>query len=138
MSAFLCSPRHIGTLAGYAYRHQCHGLSSGLALPDDVAAMLAAENVRSVAYRYKHKPDATFDSVEQHAAFIQDCRNAAAHAEYEKLKPVEVLKLAKCLEYQSCEHLEWESSQARNILNNLIGQATRDLPGYEDAEWCLD
>ena len=138
MSAFICSPRHIGTLAGYAHRHQCHGLNSGLALPGDVAAVLAAENVRSVAYRYKHKPEVPFASVEEHAAFIQECRDTAAHAEYHKLKPVEVLKLAKCLEYQSCEHLEWEGSQAQKIVLNIIGQATRDLPGYEDAEWCLD
>ena len=51
---------------------------------------------------------------------------------------VEALKALDCYEYQSCEHPEWETSEAfefcRAMRNLLIGC----LPGYDAAQWEWD
>jgi hypothetical protein len=40
-----------------------------------------------------------------------------------------------CLEYQSCEHPEWEASWAARFLDALRAQLIGCLEGYDDAEW---
>jgi hypothetical protein len=44
-------------------------------------------------------------------------------------------KACRCLEYQSCEHLGWETSEARAIVRNTMSTAICKLPGYEEADW---
>lgn len=48
---------------------------------------------------------------------------------------VQVIKAIRCYEYQSCEHQEWESSQAKAFCDALLAHAASCLPGYEEAEW---
>jgi hypothetical protein len=86
--------------------------------------MLLAENFRSVNHRYAEEGE------------------PAGMYEYREPKvgpigynPVQVLKAIHCLEYQSCEHPEWETSEARAFLKALEARTIRKIPGYDAAEW---
>lgn len=88
---------------------------------DDLGAMLLAENVASVNYRY--------DEIE------------SRRPEYRYRKPsrrptvVEAFKLLGCLDYQSCEHPEWINSQAYRFCLALQDALIGCLPGYSAAPW---
>lgn len=134
MSAFICSPAHISALVRYACRNN---LSLGYNIPgtpgrsvfrvagreQETCDMLARENAASVAYRY---PNDTVEAV----AVVYDI---AARM----LSPVEALKAAQCLEYQSCEHPQWEASGARSLMEAIKSHAIRNLPGYDEAPWAI-
>jgi hypothetical protein len=49
-----------------------------------------------------------------------------------------VIKAADCLDYQSCEHPEWDKSEAKQLLDAIRAAAISKLPGYEEAEWAID
>jgi hypothetical protein len=124
--------------------------------PDEFGDMLVRENVRSVIGRY---PD-TLDGTPMPGP-IQEYWNApyrfpegvkpmvpgmaaivvAAHPDIEttvrRLTSVEVLKTIHCLNYQSCEHAEWETSEAKSALEALSEAITHRLPGYDAAPWGL-
>jgi hypothetical protein len=51
--------------------------------------------------------------------------------------PVIVLKAIACFEYQSCEHPEWATSQARQFCQELRDRSIDRLPGYEQVPWAL-
>jgi hypothetical protein len=75
-----------------------------------------------VNYRYDETTQPSFEL----------CQWAAFH-EFSK---VQIIKAVRCLEYQSCEHPGWEESAACRLLRAIIGDdATRNLPGYDEAEW---
>ncbi len=53
-------------------------------------------------------------------------------------------KALNCLDYQSCEHPEWEDSDAKYIIDMMRVDALNDMilekglvKGWKDAEWCL-
>src|SRR5262249_55823616 len=86
MSAFICNHSHVTALAVHAARSRILGLSDA----HHIGELLHAENVKSVNYRYGEatKPDFAI------------CPWAAFHA----FSQVQIIKAARCLEYQSCEH----------------------------------
>ena len=88
---------------------------------NQIGEMLHAENVESVNYRYG---EATIPNFEI-------CEWAAFH----EFPHVQIIKAARCLDYQSCEHPGWEESDACKLLEAIIGHTTTDLPGYDEAEW---
>jgi len=49
--------------------------------------------------------------------------------------PVQVIKSAQCYEYQCCEYIGWEDSEAKAFTDALIHVAISKLPGYREAEW---
>jgi hypothetical protein len=51
--------------------------------------------------------------------------------------PVVILKAIACLEYQSCEHPDWATSQARRFCLELRDHCVERLPGYQQAPWAL-
>ena len=83
-----------------------------------VGAMLVAENRRSVDHRY--------DETETEDPYV-----------FTELPgrpdPVIVLKAIACYEYQSCEHPEWEESEAHDFCEALRDRMISSLPGYDDA-----
>lgn len=83
-----------------------------------VGAMLWAENRASVNHRY--------DEDEWEPPY-----------EFKRLggtvDPVIVLKAIACYEYQSCEHPDWERSEAHTFVRALEAKMIRSLPGYDDA-----
>lgn len=52
--------------------------------------------------------------------------------------PVEVLKLIDCYRYQSCEHPEWDDSEAHCFSKALQARTIDLLPGYDEAPWELE
>ncbi len=83
-------------------------------------AMLLAENRRSVDHRYdEHEEEEpyTYNRFER------------------RLSPVEVLKAIACYEYQSCEHPEWQESEAHAFCEAFRHAMIGKLPGYDEAAW---
>ena len=119
MSAFICHNSHVTALAVYAARNRLLGSKDA----NQVGEMLHAENVASVNYRYGEatRPD-----------FIL-CEWAAFHG----FSQVQLIKAARCLRYQSCEHPGWAGSEACKLLEAIIGGTSVDLPGYDEAEWVI-
>jgi len=117
MSAFICNHSHVTALAVYAARNRLLNLSDA----NRIGEMLHAENIKSVNHRYG---EATLP------AFAL-CEWAAFH----EFSLAQIIKAARCLRYQSCEHPGWEASDACKLLEEIIGQSTTDLPGYDEAEW---
>lgn len=88
-----------------------------------IAAALHAENVRSVNHLYRESTPANG----------YEFRRVPAEA----FTAVEVLAAVAGLRYQSCEHPEYWTSDAAEILNVIERAAIRNLPGFTDAprEW---
>ena len=118
MSAFLCTPKHIALIATWA-------ADRGLVKDRATAArLLAEENVCSIAYRYPHRAE---NLVEQwldmpEEEFFTKCMETRV----EGYAPAQVHSLAGSLEYQSCEHPDWETSEAKRIVDLVI----RDTAGH--------
>jgi hypothetical protein len=119
MSAFICNHSHVTALAMFAARNRILGWTDA----NKIGALLHAENVKSVNYGYGEttKPDFAI------------CAWAAFH----EFSRVQILKAARCLRYQSCEHPGWEASDACRLLEAIIGRSARNLPGYDEAEWVI-
>lgn len=150
MSAYICAPSHIGILAAYAATNGCAiyewRMSNSIITAQNVAKGLALENIRSVAHRYPnvkdgHRPGPCLKD----ADIVEACQIYAGHfakrmggvivmAE-DVLEPVQVLKLVRSLDYQSCETDDWEMTLAAQQLRWISGEAISRLPGYEDADW---
>lgn len=98
-----------------------------------IGGMLVAENVRSVAYRY---PDDTRDTL---PGPVDRYYNDPAGYQYARPwrvpTAVETMSLIACLEYQSCEHPGWETSDARAFLDGLRAAIIPLWPGYDQAPW---
>ena len=97
---------------------------------DQVGAMLAAENRRSVDHRYNE------DELEDFYTFTRypgsGKRGSVGRPGF---APTQVLKAISCYEYQSCEHSGWEESEAHDFCRALRHAAINALPGYEEAVW---
>lgn len=96
----------------------------------EVARMLWAENIASVAHRYPNEPQNDLpgpagESFEYTEHRPWDCN----------IDPVQVLKACSCFEYQSCEHEGWKTSEALAFVDALVWEAISALPGYADAAW---
>ena len=118
MSAFICNNSHVTALAVHAARNRILGWTDA----NQIGEMLHAENVTSVNYRYGEATQPDFAL----------CEWAAFHS----FSRVQIVKAARCLEYQSCEHPGWEKSDACKLVRAIIGDDTsRDMPGYDEAEW---
>lgn len=142
MSTFICSNNHIAALALFAAQplgfsgrplvdpRYIEGLKETPLLGEDLAQqyfnILERENVRSVNYRYEHhgNPEGA------HQAPVAE--RAGNHYSI-----VQILKLANCLEYQSCESPDWGETLAFRLLRAIKEAAITRLPGYDSAEWAV-
>lgn len=124
MSAFIVSQNHIRALVTGA-------VSFGVIKADSVTMygrILSIENYASVNARYGEDDDA------------QDYDHEALVCE-----PHALLKLISCYAYQSCEHREWETSEAFRVCNALRDRLLTILGGadayetnaYEIAPWAI-
>jgi hypothetical protein len=132
MSAWLCSKTHVAALVRYYMASRYASLAwLGMdgATPEGIATMLHQENVRSVFGRYG---DSASEFGPPHEFSARDIQRAPL------LSPVVILKSVGCLRYQSCEHAEWESSNAAKFLRAVEANAIADLPGYDEAPWGID
>ena len=153
MSAFIVSKAHIdalvqaGLTSGYGstlrWRHEGHERKLSPDTADVVGAMLWAENVRSVEHRYEHVAagelpgtyvtEAPVEGVEP--VELPEWIQSYQFARVRRLEPVEILKAIDCYEYQSCEHEEWDESEAHTFCNELRMVTIGRLPGYDEAKW---
>ena len=153
MSAYICNPEHIGILAAYAAVNDCAiyewRMSDNILTAQNVAKGLALENIRSVAHRYPddkdgHRPGPNLKD----ADIVEACQIYAGHfamrmggvivmAE-DVLEPVQVLKLVRSLDYQSCETDDWEMTLAAQQLRWISGEAISRLTRYEYADWSYE
>lgn len=101
---------------------------------DQTASMLMFECIRSVAYRYQ---DCEWPDL---PGPIPNPNPSSIHVyPLEKApSPVQALKLVDCYEYQSCEHPDWDSSEAKRFCAALRSALIGSLPGYDDAPWEWD
>jgi hypothetical protein len=136
MSAFIVSHDHIDALITFAIDQRvsywCDPLQTRIVITDENATetgkILLAENQKSVGYRYKETDPANMPGC------VGECSDNYCFRRWpSQLTAVAVLKGCNCLDYQSCEHIEWEHSRAHAILGNIEHTAIRCVPGYEDA-----
>lgn len=127
MSAFVVSKEDIDILV------TAHLALEGLAWTneraDAIGRLLWRENVLSVAYRY----DMPARRSAEHAAYIDAITAYRFKPIY--AKAAAVAKIARCYDYQACEHTGWEASKARRIVDALMGVFPDSLPGYDAAPW---
>ncbi len=106
MSAFICSKKHIQTLAHYyiEFFYEPQDICDHNLLT--IANILYKENVKSVNYRYNEKTIAgKWKTVDN--GIVKD------------LQYIELYKLVQCLDYQSCETNTYLTSHAKSILQAL-------------------
>lgn len=131
MSAFVVSKKHIDSLVAFAIRHEYgaapyfywKGEPHRIDNPDEAGALLWAENVRSVNYRY------TAQTEPEPYVFHWDTR---------VLDPLQIIKACNCLDYQSCETPEWKDTRAFAMLDSIRERAIKELPGYDGAQWEIE
>jgi len=105
--------------------------------PVDLGKLLWLENVRSVTKRYNLDTSPARNRQDEHAEYV-DAILAYRFKPYTGLKPGPVAKLAACYDYQSCEHAEWATSIAKDIIARLNDKLVTFLPGYEDGPWGIN
>jgi len=103
---------------------------------DQVGRMLIDECVTSVRHRY----DATAEDEDLPGPISQYWLGKYVFPEGEVMgdggpTQVEGLKLIACYEYQSCEHPEWETSEAKQFCDALRKHLVEQLKGYDEAPW---
>lgn len=128
MSAFIVSDKHINTLVTFAGRRNIvayHGNpTKSIATSGNeqaAAELLLAENTRSVNHRYKEDTPVTPIAFE----FVNG------------VDAVGILKACNCLEYQSCETEDYETTAACALLKVIRETAIHELPGYSEAAWAI-
>ena len=102
----------------------------------EVGAMLWAENLTSINYRY---PDTIEDmsNCPGPVGFGLETVDEYTFRPTARLSVVTVLKAIACYEYQTCEHPTWKDSEAYAFCQELKEKMIRQLPGYDDAPWGL-
>jgi hypothetical protein len=143
MYAYICYPSHIGLLAA----SYCEG--NNFATPEiargeacRVAHVLAQQIIDSVASRYPdskdgQRPGPTFIAGKGNDQAIIDLSVAwAAHYSSRKVAaaPIELIKLAHTLDYQSCETTNYQNCYAAIYIRQIIYTQTRKLKGYLEAD----
>ena len=103
---------------------------------DEIGDMLIRENLSSIHGRY---PDTETNPAETPGPIAQYW-----HEPYKfpfTSKPSNMpdvaaaFKLLACYEYQSCEHREWATSDAYDLILQMRKSLGSCIPGYEDAPW---
>lgn len=144
MSAFIVSDKQISEVLNYInclnqydksdfnfmpynFLKECEKNNESLTRREALIAcgeMILKENHKSVMYRYPDRKDQTFSFFDY----------------TEKTKCIgyfQFIKFIDCIEYQSCEHENWESSNACKILKSFKQYATSKQKDYEIAHWAI-
>lgn len=139
MSAFVVSKTHIDVIVGAAVK-------LGATDPTSIGAMLWAENFKSVNHRYDEG-----DPVPEYKYREPPIKVPKSMVDAEKVEvsaPV-VFKAIRCLEYQSCEHDGWKTSDAKqtcadlkcalypNIARDRVLDEEFAPEGWDDAPWAI-
>jgi hypothetical protein len=140
MSAFVCQPEHIGLLAAFlATDQERNSLIHREEKATRFAITLARQNIDSVAYRYPNDKDGERPG----PAGLKDQQVidlAGLWAVHYLHNPkhrtlTEIIKLAHCLEYQSCETEGYKETTAAYLINQIIRTACRNRHDYASAAY---
>ena len=127
MSAFIVSKRHIDYLVTFVatrgYTNIYHNGEHKEYTATEIGTILTEANYKSVNHRYS-------EDVDTPTYTHRVCANGPINA-------AQVIKAARCFEYQSCEYPEYKESLAKAIIEKIISMAIDKLPGYSDLEWDL-
>lgn len=126
MSAFIVSYATINAILAFAVAHKAWFYTDNIpgkyANEEGIAPMVGRiilhENYRAVNHRYD----------EEIRAHVLRYVPAA-----KVLRPVEVLKLISCVEYQLAEPDNYKRTEAWELLQAIKDAAIRELPGFEEA-----
>jgi len=134
MSAYIVEKRLIGYIVGCdRYMETKTGFCNRDRTPVEQGQALRDENIRSVLYRYPQTTIQTAPGASDRESVF--CEEDIVSIGEDSFDPVQLLKSIACLEYQSCEHDEWEQCQAKKYLDGLRADAVRMLPKWDEAEW---
>jgi hypothetical protein len=95
---------------------------------------LLRENIASfeACYRVRSRPKG-------HDMRVEMARNLRQLRAYRfvrrRARPAAIAKLARCYDYQACEHAAWEASTAKMIVDALCERYPEILPDYEGMPW---
>ena len=142
MSAFIVNKSHINAMLLAALFNKYESLTwyhkgeRRQLTQDNIEAtgqMLLDENIKSVSYRYSDSPVTDLPGKIDADYLIPFKFKYLEHIP----SPLETIKITECYEYQSCEHPDWETSEARAFCQALIDIKITALPGYDKApsEW---
>lgn len=127
MSAYLVSPETIQAIVTFAHNDNLSSDYKTVESCQQLTNMLINQNVESVNYAYRHRPEYQAEPYE----LIFDLRYNR------KFKPIEIVKLIDCLDYQCCETEDYEGSIIQKILNTLKDHAIEQIEGYKESAWGL-
>jgi hypothetical protein len=101
---------------------------------DRVGRELLIENVKSfeACYRVRRRPKRE-GMRDEMARALRDAR--AYRFTRRRAKPAAVAKIARCYDYQACEHDGWAGSSAKAIADALMAAYPESLPDYEAMPW---
>ena len=145
MSAYICNPEHIGALAAYTRRDYAIGCAIyeykvGDGETDtvrNVAAKLAAENIRSVATRYPNDGDGNRPGPigMLDADIISEAQDYAEKYlfEWPGLSAWDIMRMAAVFAYQSCETDDWRDTLVYRQIEYIKSAALSSLPEYANA-----
>lgn len=119
MSAFLCSSKHLSILASAFCSLD---VDQRITAPD-VFKVLADENIKSITYRY---PDSTVED------WVGDGGLAFEEVDLPAVK--EWFSLARCYDYQSCEHSTFKGSLAQRMSDIVQRYVRAQHPGMTDEQ----
>ena len=126
MSAFIVSKQHIDAIVTAigddTHLQRLTDYDGEGTFQNYIGRILWRENIVSVKHRYP-QDDTPLELADTYRFVPLD------------QPAVTVMKLINCLDYQSCEHDEWEASTAKQILERTYRILTYKLPGYDDAPW---
>ncbi|MEV3965210.1 hypothetical protein AB0M34_30735 [Nocardia sp. NPDC050193] len=115
MSAFIVGNEHIDVLVNAIAQYRVAPESTGRIGYRALGQLLWDENVRSVDHRYRESTPGG-----RYVLHTTEC----------DLDPLAVLKAIDCYEYQSCEHPEWEDSDAHTWVRRLREAIYTSAPRY--------
>lgn len=161
MSAFVVHPEHLRFLVSAAARYDIRTIypKRGTSLtvnanewagpmpgPLDLGALrpsrgnwllalLHAENVRSVRYRYPDAPESELPGMhDESGALLPPGDFWPVH----NIDPVLVLKACDCYDYQACETPDYDETPAAALVRAIRRAAIAELPGYDAAPWEIE
>ena len=129
MSAYICTPEHIATLAACFIRST--GNSQERA--QEVAGQLMAANIASVSARYPKDTDGNRPGPGGYSdlELVRLSEEIAGHYYNNppKVSTVELLAYIQCLDYQACEVDDYDRTDCSRILSRMINHFVGLLPG---------
>ena len=132
MSAYIVKKRLIGYIIGCDRYMETTGFFNRDRTPIEQAQVLRDENIRSVLHRYPQTTQQTAPGAADKESVF--CEEDILSISADSFDPVQLLKSITCLEYQSCEHVQWEQGGAKQYLDGLRAAAVRMLPGWNAAK----